>query len=338
MSDAIGLHFSGPLWLLALFVPLLLWWWPQARKTKDDLKRLDRYADRRLLPYLLQGTLALGRARRRLILWSLLWALGVVAMAGPRLGFTEVGLYAPGANLVILLDLSQSMDAADAKPTRLARARQEIEDLLDRNPGLRIGLIAFASVSHLVSPITEDDETLRHLLPSITTDLVNWKGSRLSSALERARRLISGQPKDSTHALLLISDGDFSEPGLEKQVRRLRETDARLHVLGVGTPEGAPVPLEGGGVLRGRDGREVMSRLDEAGLRALAEAGGGVYRLADYRDEDTRVLLDRVVTDGRPEARREGTLQIWNERYHLLVLIMMILLLGWFRRTRMASR
>ncbi|MCP4041461.1 MAG: VWA domain-containing protein, partial [Gammaproteobacteria bacterium] len=223
MNDTVGLHFSEPLWLLALFAPLLLWWWPQAKKSIADLQRLERYAERHLLPHLLKGTLSLGRSRRRLILWSLLWVLGVVAMAGPRLGFTEVGLYTPGTNLVILLDLSRSMDAADVKPSRLVRARQEVEDLLDRNPGLRIGLIAFASVSHVVAPITEDGDTLRHLLPSISTDLAQWKGSRLSSALERARRLISGQPKDSSHALLLISDGDFSEPGLEKQMRFLRD-------------------------------------------------------------------------------------------------------------------
>jgi len=201
---------------------------------------------------------------------------------------------------------------------------------------MRVGLIAFASVSHVVSPITEDDETLRHLLPSISTDLVRWQGSRLSQALERARRLLSGQPKDSSHALLLISDGDFAEAGLVRHVQLLREQGIPLYVLGIGTAQGGRVPAAEGGSVRGRNGKPVISRLDEEGLRSLAEAGGGLYRRADFRDDDTAAFLEQVAAEGRPHAEAEGTQRIWNERYHLLVLVMMYLLLRWYRRSAVA--
>ena len=329
-----GFHFAEPLWFWALLAPLVLWWWPQAKHSLADRQRFERYADSHLLPYLVLGGDEPGKARRRLVLWSVLWLLGVIAMAGPRLGYTDVSVYRPGTNVVILFDLSASMQATDAKPSRLARARQEVEDLLDRNPGLRVGLIGFASVAHVIAPITEDDETLRHLLPSISSDLVRWQGSRLSIALERARRLLSGQAPDSSNVVLLISDGDFAEPGLEEQVRQMREAGIRLHVLGVGTPDGARVPASGGGWVRDSRGREVVSRLDETGLSALARAGGGVYVQADYRDDDTRRLLEEFDAGASPQALEKGSHRIWNERYYLPVIVMMLLLLGWFRRNR----
>ncbi len=326
------MHFAQPIWLWALLVPLLVWLWPRRTRSFSQQARLQRYADAHLLPHLILAGPSQTRFRRWLSLWSLLWCLGVVAMAGPRLGYSDVDLYRPGTNLVILLDLSRSMQVADVKPTRLARARQEIEDLLDSSRGMRVGLIAFASVAHVVAPITEDSDTLRNLLPSISTELVRWQGSRLSQALEKARRLLGGQPKDSAHAVLLISDGDFPEPGLQRHVALLHSEGIPVHVLGVGTLEGGPVPGEDGGWVRGNNGRPVISRLDEQGLQRLAEAGGGLYRRADFRDQDTRNMLERVMAEGRPTADREGTQRVWNERYHLLVLLMLAGLLWWYRQ------
>lgn len=331
-----GFHLAQPQWLWALLVPPVLWWWPSAKRAVVERDRLARYADRHLLPYLIKGDQSQGASKKRLGLWTLVWALGIVAMTGPRLGYQDVGLYAPGTNLVILLDLSRSMETEDVKPSRLARARQEIEDLLDESEGLRVGLIAFASVSHVVAPITEDADTLRNLLPSISTDLVRWQGSRLSGALERARRLLSGQPQDSVHTLLLITDGDLAEPGLEATIKMFRDQGIKLHVLGVGTPEGGPVPAEKGGWLRSQSGRKVVSRLDEGQLKALARAGGGIYQHADFRDGDTRALLNRIRAEGKPQAEGEGTVRIWDERYYIPVALMMLVLLTWFRRPRAA--
>ncbi len=327
------MHFAQPIWLWALLVPLVVWLWPRRSGSHLRQARLERYADAHLLPHLILGGPSQTRFRRWLSLWSLLWCLGIVAMAGPRLGYSDVDLYRPGTNLVVLLDLSRSMQVGDVKPSRLARARQEIEDLLDSSRGMRVGLIAFASVAHVVAPITEDSDTLHNLLPSISTDLVRWQGSRLSQALEKARRLLGGQPRDSSHAVLLISDGDFPETGLQRHVELLRSEGIPLHVLGVGTLEGGPVPAEDGGWVRAKNGRPVISRLDEEGLQRLADAGGGLYRRADFRDHDTGSLLERVVAEGRPLADREGTQRVWNERYHLLVLLMLAGLLWWYRHS-----
>ena len=332
-GEGFPLHFSEPLWLWLVIVPVLFWWWPEVKRAAGERERWERYADAHLLPYLIVGDRARGRMRRRLGLWSLLWLLGALAMAGPRWGYTDVDLHSTGASVVILMDMSRSMLVDDVKPTRLARARQEVEDFLHHNPGVRAGLVAFASASYVVAPVTDDDGTLRYLLPFVSTDLVRWQGSRLSSALERARRLLLTQP-GSGKAVLLLSDGGFSEEKLEQDVTLLRRAGIRLHVLGIGTQAGGPVPAGGGGWILGEDGNPVASRLEEEQLKSLAAAGDGLYRRADYLDTDTLDLIEELMKETHGDQATGGTLRVWNERFHLPVLAMAVLLLLWFRGTR----
>jgi len=328
-----GFHFAEPLWLWALALPVLLWLIPRMRHTEGDDSRIGAYADAHLMPHLMVGRRERRPSqRRRFLWWVLLWIPAVVAMAGPRWDFTEVAVARPGLNLVILLDLSRSMDVADERPSRLARARQEIEDLLARETGVKIGLVAFASIAHVVSPLTEDSETLRHLLPSLSTDMVRFPGSRLSQGFVRAQRLLDGRPPDESGAVLVISDGDFVEEGLAEQAKALRDAGIGVHVLGIGTEQGGPVPLppEAWGVT---GGGQVVSKLEQSNLQALAEAGGGIYRRADYRDADTNALWDRILADDRPaESNGDNVKRVWNERYPWLVVLAMIVVLVWFRR------
>ena len=329
-----GFHFSEPLWLWALLLPPLLWMIPRMRHSESDASRLSAYADAHLLPHLLLGERERRPSqRRRFLWWTLLWILAVLAMAGPRWDFTDVAVARPGINLVILLDLSRSMDVRDERPSRLARARQEIEDLLDRDTGAKVGLVAFASVAHVVAPITEDTDTLRHLLPSLSTDLVRFPGSRLSQGFARAQRLLEGQPRGEPGAFLVISDGDFPEENLLAQVEALRDLGIRIHVLGIGTEAGGPVPMP---PMAGRSLNApgaVVSKLEEEKLQAIAAAGGGLFRRADFREADTAAIWERILADAEPEAAEsEIARRIWNERYPWLVALAMIVLLVWFRR------
>jgi Ca-activated chloride channel family protein len=327
-----GFHFAEPLWLWAMLLPVFLWSIPGMRRSGRLEKRLSEYADPHLLPHLIvQDHGEAPGNRTRLTLWTLLWLLAALAMAGPRWDYTDIDLFRPSANVVILLDLSRSMEVDDVRPTRLARAKQEIGDLLDQNPGMRVGLIAFASIAHVVTPLTEDAKALHHLLPSLSTGLLRFPGSRLSDGLERARRLLSGQPAETAKAVVLITDGDLPEKGLEEKVAALRKEGIRLHVLGVGTTRGGQVPLPQGGWMRSTRG-VVVSRLDEGLLQALASAGGGLYRRADYLDDDTGALIDRILGDARPAEVEEGARRIWNERYPWLVGLLMVMMLVWFRR------
>jgi Ca-activated chloride channel family protein len=337
-----GFHFAQPQWFWgALALPLVAaWLWRSAAKAARG--PIHRYADPHLLPYL-SGTSERRRGERwgQFLRWSLLWLLLLIAMAGPRWDYASVQLFHPGDNLLILMDISRSMDATDVAPSRLGRARQEVQDLILQNRRLRLGLVAFSSVPHVISPVTEDSRALMLTLPALSTRLSQLQGSRLGDALTRAEQLLAALPDDSAKAMLLISDGDFAEPGLERQVRAFAERGIPLHVLGVGTTAGAEVPGERG-YLVGPNGEPVRTRLDEQQLEALAAAGNGLYRRADYRDDDTVAILDAAAQDQRPATASSDRTRVWHERFYLPIAIVMLMLLprfrGWLKAGRPAAQ
>jgi len=328
-----GFHFSSPWWLLTLLLAFPVGAWLRRSTISGKIARINRYADHHLLPHLTGSRELHARERwRRFSRWALFWSVLVIAMAAPRWDYADVQLFRPGADLVILLDISRSMEVTDVQPSRLSRARQEIEDLINRNREVRIGLIAFASVAHVVAPITEDGQAIRNLLPSISSDLVRLQGSRLGQALERARVLFAGQPKKSQHSILLISDGDFADRDLAQQVKSIAADGVRLHVLGMGTLEGGPVPGHNTQFLKDNRRQTIVSRLDEDGLRQIAELGGGIYQNADYRDDDTTTILELSASRSSPQAAEDEQVRVWNERFYWLVIPVLLLLLPMFRQ------
>ena len=330
-----GFHFAQPLWLLALLAIPLVWLWLRYSRTVRRRGRESLYADEDLLPWLT------GEVRGQapdstpvLAAWSLAWLLMVLAMAGPRWDYERINAFRPAAEMVVLLDISASMNIRDVRPSRLARAKQEIQDLLRLNPGLRVGLIAFATVAHVISPVTEDMESLQRTLPSLSTDLVTLPGSRLGNALDKASLLLHGDDKALARHILLITDGDFDEPGLLKKVDELRANNIHLHILGVGTDGGGLVPVR----YIPPGARTPVSRLNEEELRQLAEHGGGLYQLADYREDDTRNLLEQILADAEQQQVEEMPTRVWNERFYLLLFPVIFLVLYLFGRGNRFSR
>jgi Ca-activated chloride channel family protein len=287
----------------------------------------EKYADLKLLPYLTGvATTRVGRRRGPLLGWALTWSLLSLAMAGPRWDFQQMNPFEPGADLVILLDISRSMDVTDVNPSRLERARQETQDLINAHPGISMGLVAFASVAHAVTPITEDGDSLLHQLPALSTSLVQLQGSRLADALDQASRLLRGQGDDIAHNILLISDGDFADQDLEEKVRALYASGIRLHVLAIGTAQGGPVPG-----LMSVNGEPVLSWLDETRMRNLADIGGGVFRVADYRGKDTHAIIDAILSHARATQNAQLQTLVWNEYFYWLLLPAVLLLLYLYR-------
>ena len=316
-------HFTQPVWLWALLlVPVVLVWlwfsWPLRRKGQENL-----YADPHLLPRLI-GVNQTERVKRKrpLIIWMLLWLLLVLAMAGPRWDYEQIQAFQPAADMVVLLDISASMNIRDVRPSRLERARQEIQDLVRLNPGIRLGLIAFASIAHVATPITEDGSSLIRQLPALSSDLVRLQGSNLTNALKLAASLLEAQGDASSHHILLLSDGDFAEPELKQKISELTQQNIRLHVLAVGTDGGGPVPY-----MVAQGGKPVVSRLDETAMQELAKAGNGVYQLADYRDTDSQQILDAVMTHAEMRQDQSTPTHIWNERFYWLLFPAILILL-----------
>jgi Ca-activated chloride channel family protein len=327
-------HFSEPAWLwaLPLCIPVALWLL-RTRHLKQRNERIQLYADAHLLPHLLgRSELSATMQWRRYAHWVLIWILLVLAMAGPRWDFTDVQLFRPGTNLVVMFDLSRSMDVTDVQPSRLARAQQELADLLEHNRGIRIGVIGFASIAQVIAPVTEDMNSIRRVLPSLDTSLVQLPGSRVTHALDRAGELFAGQPEESVNALLIITDGDFDEPGLELRMQKFADQGLRVHILGIGTLEGDTVPGPNGQPISDRSGTPVISALNEPLLESMAAAGGGIYQRADYQQQDTDRILDEVKAQARPGSKLNERTRVWNERFQWLAGLALLLLLPLFRR------
>jgi Ca-activated chloride channel family protein len=241
------LHFSHPEWFFGLIILPLAWFF---LKPTHASHKLEAFIDRHLLPFLLVGKEKEKNSRwKSLVIWSLVWTCMILALAGPRFSFREVDVLTPGQNLVIALDLSESMNADDVKPSRLKLAKLKIEDLINSKEGVKLGLIAFAKDPHMIAPLTDDKETIRSYLPSISTDLVHVQGSRLTETLAMAANMLDAEP-GSHKAILLISDGGFEDASSLSIVNELNSKGIKIHVVGMGTPEGALLINAKGNVLK----------------------------------------------------------------------------------------
>ncbi len=328
-------NFANPIWFFAIIIPVIVALIVFALKLRvNHHKRVRQFADPNLLPHLLVNSNSSSKINsKEYIWWALLWLFGVLALAGPRWDYEKQEVWRQNANLMILLDLSESMRVTDLPHSRLEQAIQDIEELLNQDKNIYIGLLVFAGIPHLVAPLTDDYQTLRHLLYEIDIDLLPIQGSRLTLAIEDAVNWLKGQAvNNAVPHLLLISDGDFDEQDFKSSLRLVQKGDFNLHSLGVGTTQGDVIPIKDGNWQKDKNGEVVISRLNEDYLRQLADAGKGVYYKADYRTLDTKSILD-AIDNSISAATQDKTLQkLWHERFYLLVGLMLIFILPWFRK------
>lgn len=296
-------HFENPLWLWGLLLLPLVWMLHKSLfRIYAPVSQLEGFIDKELLPHLLINSRKTHRSLwKSLLLWSVLWTLLVGALAGPRWMYHDIETFSPDQSLCILLDVSKSMDAQDVKPSRLVRARQKIEDLLNHAKGVKIALIAFAADPHLITPLTDDKETIRNFLPSLGTDLAHVQGSNLSPALTMASHLLSAT-SGHNKSILIISDGGFEDGNAIALAHKLAQEGLKIHAIGVGTVEGAPLQEANGSFIK-KQGDAVISKLEKDQLKAISQAGNGQYQDLHYSDDDVHVLLNQIKERGKGEEK-----------------------------------
>ncbi|QSA96759.1 VWA domain-containing protein [Methylococcus sp. EFPC2] len=322
-------HFMRPWWLLALLLLVLLGAYLQRRgRDAGDWREL---CDPDLLPHILVQGAGGGGRRFGVWLWWLGGVLAVLALAGPVWQRVPAPALRNEAALVIALDLSRTMDAADAKPSRLARARFKIEDILRQRKDGLTALLVYSGDAYTVTPLTDDVATIKAQIEALTSDLMPTQGGRADLALERAWKLL-GQAGLTQGDILLITHGvnlGKSEPA----AAGLRASGYRLSILGVGSEEGAPVPLPEGGYLQDTRGQIVLSQLATPALRQLAATGGGLYRTLGADDADVAELTAQFAQQARAGAGSDVfRVEQWREQGPWLLLGLLPLAALAFRR------
>jgi Ca-activated chloride channel homolog len=317
-------HFLRPWWLIALaLLPLLVWLGLQRNAAQGELSRL---VDAELLPHLLRGR----AGNRQLPLWlfALGWALCALALAGPAWNRVTQPLYASRPAQVVAISLSQQMLARDVAPSRLDRARYKVRDLLASNHDGLNALIGYAGEAFVVAPLTSDANSLNDLLDALAPDTMPVDGDNPALAIERGVALIRDAGA-SGGSLVLITDQAGADA--DAAARKANAAGVRVSVLGVGTPQGGPVPQSDGGFLHDAQGDMTLARRDDAALGALAAAGGGSYvaMTADHRDIDVlhAQLRDAPVTAATGQVDDE-----WQDRGPWLLLPLLLIAALAFRR------
>ena len=259
----------------------------------------------------------------RLILVDLAVGLLAIALARPQIGAKLAERETRGAEIMICLDVSNSMLAEDYSPNRLERAKLAISRLVDRLRDDRIGLIIFAGKPFVQLPITTDYVSAKMFLGSIGPDSVPVQGTAIGDAVLTAVKSFSSQSEKS-RAIILITDGENHEDDAVAAAKQAAEAGVKLYTIGVGSPEGQPIRLNGE-LLKDKDGNIVVTKLDEGTLRKMAQAGGGAYVRAGNEEFGLNPIIDdlRRLED---EHFKSVVFEEYDEQYMYFVAAALVLL------------
>ena len=325
-------RFEDPiyLWLLVLIPILAL---VRFISYRNQRKRLRKFGDPSLLKELMPDV---SRFRPSVKFWVLLGALAllIVMLARPQLGTKISHEKRVGIETIIALDISNSMLAEDIIPSRLDRSKMMIENLVDHFTNDKIGLIVFAGDAFVQLPITSDYVSAKMFLSSINPSMMATQGTDIARAIEMATHSFT-QEEGIGKAIIVITDGEDHEGGALEAAEAAKDEGMRVYVLGVGSTNGAPIPISGtGNYMTDRSGNTVMSALNEDMCKQVAQAGGGAYIHVENNSAAQQQLdneLDKL-------AKKETSTTVYSDfdeqfqAFGILALLLLILEVCIFER------
>ena len=294
---------------LLLLVPLFLIGYGVWRSMRS--RRVRKFGDESLVKALMPSWSG-PKGWVRMVLFSLAFAVFVIGLARPQIGAKLSEHKSHGAEIVICLDVSNSMLAEDYSPNRLERAKLAISRLTDKLKDDRVGLIVFAGTAFVQLPVTTDYVSAKMFLGSIDTGSVPVQGTAMGDAIFTAIKSFSAQSEKS-RVIIVISDGENHEDDPVAAAREAAENGIRVYTIGVGSADGQPIPFEGS-LMKDKEGEIVVTRLDEDMLRKVAKAGNGAYVHAGNDEFGLNPIIDDI---RRLEDEEFGSLvfEEYNEQY-----------------------
>ncbi len=233
----------------------------------------------------------------RFIFFLLAIVFLIFGLVNPQIGSTLEEVKHEGSDIVICLDVSNSMKAEDFKPNRLEKAKQAIEKLINKLNNDRIGLIVFAGDAFVQLPITTDYAAAKLFLENVDCDAVSVQGTVISSAIELAEKSF-GTEEGKNKAIIIISDGESHDDDAIAAAKESAEKNIVIHTIGIGSPEGVPIPVYKNkipaGFRKDREGNTVVTKLNEQAMEQIASAGSGVYVRATQGEIGLLALQERI--------------------------------------------
>jgi Ca-activated chloride channel homolog len=320
------MRFGSPAWLWLLvcipaFIGLFIYAYQRNRRILHCFAAqpmMQRLAPQELLPL-------------RIVKWTLFllfFICAVIALARPQFGVKMQLVERRGTDIMVAMDVSQSMLAEDVAPNRLERAKYEVGRFADMLKGDRLGLIIFAGESFVQCPLTTDYGAINMFLQSISTDWIESQGTAIGAAINQARESFKGKPGKS-HVLIIISDGEDHDGDAVEAAKMAAAENIKIYTIGVGSASGVPIPIgqNSGSMVykKDKDGNLVMTKMDPAMLQEIADAGNGAFF-----DAGTSLDLIRIYGDiDKLEKNKLGTdeLNLYEEQYQLFVILALFFIL-----------
>lgn len=275
--------------LLILVIPVLYISYGAYLKVRR--RRIEKFGDVKLVSKLMPEA-STGKGWFKITLLALAWLFFAIGLARPQLGARLKERESQGAEVMIALDVSNSMLAEDFSPNRLERSKLAISRVVDKLQGDRVGLIVFAGQAFVQLPITTDYVSAKVFLNTINTSSVPVQGTAIGEALTFAARSFSTQ-SDKSRAIVLITDGEDHEGNVLEVAQSIAEEGIRIYCIGIGTPAGKPIPI-GGDLMKDKDGQIVVTKLDEGILQEIASVGNGKYVRAGNGEFGLNPIIDDI--------------------------------------------
>ena len=316
-------RFEDPiyLYLLAVIPLLIVIHWLMHRQQK---KRLRRFGDPELVRQLMPDV---SRLRPAVKFWLVLTALAllIVLLARPQLGTKISHEKRTGIETIICMDISNSMLAEDVAPSRLDRAKMMVENLVDHFSNDKIGLIVFAGDAFVQLPITSDYVSAKMFLSSISPSMIANQGTDIAAAINMATHSFT-QQEGVGRAIIVITDGEDHEGGAQEAATAAKDKGMRTYVLGVGSPNGAPIPTGDGDYLKDNSGQTVMTGLNETMCRQLADAGDGAYIHVE-NNSNAHELLDNELDKLAKKEISSTIYSDYDEQFQAVGILVLLLLI-----------
>ncbi len=277
-----------------LLLPLMLLLYFVTVKWRKKVKSI--YGDEELVNKLLPDVSSTKRVWK-FVLYFIAFLFVLIGLINPQIGTKLEEVKRKGADIMICLDVSNSMNAEDLQPNRLERSKQALLKLLEKLKGDRIGIIVFGGQAYVQLPITTDYAAAKLFLGSINTGMIQTQGTAIGNAIELAMESF-GKDEGKNKAIVVITDGENHEDDAKSVAELALEKGITVHTIGIGSEQGSPIPIFKNNIREGyrkdKEGNTIITKLNEPMLQEIAAAGNGIYVRATNADVGLRNILDAI--------------------------------------------